>query len=201
MLQHLLDLGMVEQMIGSATDHHRQARLVHLGHDGGIPILPIKTDQSHGMWQVIGIQVRVNGATGRPQFLAVVSIACSRVGSYPLTRMHLEDCRPATHHLSRLSSQISWRTHLIQSSSCRREFLPLGKGSLPSWLPSSINIEDHMTVSRPFPHSPDGSLRPPLCEALFELRAKCLQTRRVNSGKTSDSGWSDEGAQNVRTGP
>src|SRR5438094_9137914 len=40
-----------------------------------------------------------------------------------------------------------------------------------------------MTVSLPIPHSPDGSLRPPLSEALFELRAKCLQTRRVNSGQ------------------
>src|SRR2546428_8493991 len=40
-----------------------------------------------------------------------------------------------------------------------------------------------MTLSLPSPHSPDGSLRPPLSEALFELRAKCLQTRRVNSGQ------------------
>ncbi len=164
---------MVEQMRGSATDHHGQAGLVHLGNDGSIPILPIQTDQSHGMWQVRGIQIRVNGATGRPQFLAGVCIACSGEGSYPLTRMHLEDRGPAPHSLSSLASQISWRADLIQSSSGRRQLLTPLKGSLPGGLPSGVNIEDHMTLSRPFPHSPDGIFRPLLRGLESNTRGVC----------------------------
>ena len=132
---------------------------------------------------MIGIQIGVNDATGRPQFLAVVSIACSREGAYPLTRMYLEYRSTAPHHLSSLTSQIAWRTDLVQSSSCRRQFLTPLKCSLPGWLPGSVNIEDHMTLSLPIPHSPDGIFRPPLSEALFELSTKRLQTRMVNGGE------------------
>jgi hypothetical protein len=44
LLEHLLDLRMVEQMIGSATRDHGQPGLHHLNNDGCIPILPIQTD-------------------------------------------------------------------------------------------------------------------------------------------------------------
>jgi hypothetical protein len=67
----------------------------------------------------------------------------------------------------RLRGRLSWGTDLLQSSSCRRQFLTSGKCPLPGWLPGRVNIEDHMTLSLSIPHASNGVFRSLLPRSVF----------------------------------
>jgi hypothetical protein len=82
-------------------------------------------------------------------------------------RMLLQHRTTCAHHFAALASQVSWPTHVIPSSSCRRQLLTPLKCSLPGWLPGSVDIEDHMALSLSIPHASNGLFRPLLPRSVF----------------------------------
>src|SRR6266849_320047 len=88
--QHTLDLGMLQELISSASRHEIYACQDELSDDRRIAILPIEAHQSHLWWESKVLQIGRDGAKCRGQFTAIIAIALACIRADPLARMHLK---------------------------------------------------------------------------------------------------------------
>ncbi len=64
MSQHVLDLGMLQELIASASRHEIHTCQDELRDDGHIAILPVEAQQSHLWWESKVLQIGRDGSEG-----------------------------------------------------------------------------------------------------------------------------------------
>ncbi len=90
MSQHALDLGMLQELIASASRHEVHACQDELRDDGPIAILPVEAHQSHFWWESEVLQIGRDGLECPGEFTAIIAIALACIGADPLARVHLK---------------------------------------------------------------------------------------------------------------
>ncbi|GAC1399132.1 MAG: hypothetical protein NVSMB49_08750 [Ktedonobacteraceae bacterium] len=109
----------------------------------------------------------------RGKLTTIVPIAFARIGSDPLTSMHLQSSGPCTNHLTSLAPFVARRTDRIESAFCSRERRIAWECSLPCRLAGGIDSKDDVTMALPIPHTANRLGRPPIGKALLlEKRAE-----------------------------
>ena len=146
MSQHALDLGMLQELIASASRNAIHACQDELRDDGRITILAVEAHQSHLWWESKVLQIGRDGSECGGQFTAIIAIALACIRADPLARVHLQRRGARADHLATLASSVARRTDGIQSASCCRQGGIAGQRALPCCLTRRIDVKDNVAA-------------------------------------------------------
>src|SRR5712692_4961323 len=144
-VQTALNLWPIQHSVIFAAHDEREA--CQIGDDGSCPILSIQPQQGADWRKMARLQIASDSGQRPAQFLPVASIAAVAETAEPVVTMGLGDDGARTDDFPALAPGVARRTDLVQATLCWRQLLCLWQGTLPSGLPGSIDIKDHMCVA------------------------------------------------------
>ncbi len=146
----------VEQMVILAPCHIGQARQIGQNRCG--TILPIQAQDDALWWELVALEVAVDGCYRAPQFGPVLAVACVAEGAEPLMGVGLQGGGAGADKFSALTPQVARRTERTQAALGGRPVRRLGQGPLPGCLARPIDIKDEPLRARSIPQASLGFL-------------------------------------------